>query len=102
MANWNAYENARKRTFPPMGRKAVTDADVIIAQEEEIERYRAKIRDLEEILHAAVYEPLKFGDVCTINVNDHIIKFALYEVTQTAKEDARPEICIKGIVCATE
>ena len=70
MANWNAYDNARKRTMPPMGRKTITDADVIIAQEEEIERYREKIRYLEEKLRElGKPEPWGFGDLCKVNLN---------------------------------
>lgn len=45
--NRNFYQNARKRCMP-MGTNIVTDADIILMQEEEIERYRDKIDYLED------------------------------------------------------
>ena len=45
--NRNFYQNARERCMP-MGTNIVTDADIILMQEEEIERYRDKIDYLED------------------------------------------------------
>ena len=97
MANWNAYDNARKRTMPPMGRKTITDADVIIAQEEEIERYREKIRYLEEKLREDK-EPWGFGDLCKVNLNGEIISFNISSVSREESLLCVPQVEIKGTV----
>ena len=99
MANWNAYDNARKRTMPPMGRKSITDADVIIAQEEEIERYREKIRYLEEKLRELEKpEPWGFGDLCKVNLNGEIISFNISSVSREESLICVPQIEIKGTI----
>lgn len=99
MANWNAYDNARKRTMPPMGRKSITDADVIIAQEEEIERYREKIRYLEEKLRELEKpEPWGFGDLCKVNLNGEIISFSISSVSREESQLCVPQIEIKGTI----
>ena len=99
MANWNAYDNARKRTMPPMGRKSITDADVIIAQEEEIERYREKIRNLEEKLRELEKpEPWGFGDLCKVNLNGEIISFNISSVSREESLICVPQIEIKGTI----
>ena len=99
MANWNAYDNARKRTFPPMGRKSITDADVIIAQEEEIERYRERIRYLEEKLREDKEPvPWGFGDLCKVNLNGEIVTFTVYAVNREISKDCVPKIEIKGTI----
>ena len=99
MANWDTYDNARKRTMPPMGRKSITDADVIIAQEEEIERYRETIRYLEEKLREGVVpEPWGFGDICKIAVNGEIISFNISSVSREESLICVPQIEIKGTI----
>ena len=83
--------------MPPMGRKTITDADVIIAQEEEIERYRATIRNLEEKLREEK-EPWGFGDLCKVNLNGEIISFNISSVSREESLICMPQIEIKGTV----
>lgn len=73
--NRNFYQNARKRCMP-MGTNIVTDADIILMQEEEIERYREKIRFLEEKLHK---KTVRIGDEITVECSDGNITFKLLE-----------------------
>jgi len=96
MANWNAYDNARKRTMPPMGRKTITDADVIIAQEEEIERYRATIRNLEEKLREEKEPVLQLGDVITLKVNGNEYRYFIDNVEMMFDKLCVDTVTIKG------
>ena len=83
--------------MPPMGRKSITDADVIIAQEEEIERYREKIRNLEEKLRQGA-EPWGFGDLCKVNLDGEIISFSISSVSREESLLCVPQIEIKGTI----
>jgi len=62
--NRNFYENARKRCMskPPLGTKIITDADIILMQEEEIERYRKEIASYEAAIANSKIEILAIKD----------------------------------------
>lgn len=75
--NRNFYQNARKRCMP-MGTNIVTDADIILMQEEEIERYRNKIRYLEEKLREnADDKTVRIGDEITVEGDCWKVTFKL-------------------------
>lgn len=77
--NRNFYQNARKRCMP-MGTNIVTDADIILMQEEEIERYRDKIRYLEEKLREkADGKTVRIGDEITVECDNGKVTFKLLE-----------------------
>ena len=50
--NRNYYQNARERCMP-FGTNIVTDADIILMQEREIEQYRGRIEELKKALDEA-------------------------------------------------
>lgn len=87
--NRNFYQNARKRCMP-FGTNIVTDADIILMQEEEIERYRGKIKLMEKAL-AETEE--KFSQMFD-SKNDTIreLKKALEE---SSKKTVRPGDIVK-------
>lgn len=93
--NRNYYQNARKRCMP-MGTNIVTDADIILMQEEEIERYRDKIKWLEKELREKPTRKFAFGDVCEIDVNGEKEIFTLTEAVIEYSVECRPTITIKG------
>ncbi len=75
--NRNFYQNARKRCMP-MGTNIVTDADIILMQEEEIERYREKIRNLENDNRSLIDEIRRLNDART-NYAEFEIPFIMYK-----------------------
>ena len=62
--NRNFYENARKRCMskPPLGTHIITDADIILMQEEEIESYRKEIASYEAAIANSKIEILAIKD----------------------------------------
>ena len=89
------YANARKRHA--MGVPAMTDAEIVIEQEKEIERYRATIQSLDEKIEKGP-EPWGFGDICTVNLNGEIVSFSICSVNREVSKDRFPGIEIKGTV----
>ena len=82
----------------PMGTNIVTDADIILMQEEEIERYRDKIRYLEEKLREKPTREFAFGDVGEIETQGVKYTFTITEAVIEHSVDCRPTITIKGDV----
>ena len=95
--NRNFYQNARKRCMP-MGTNIVTDADIILMQEEEIERYRNKIKWLEKELREKPTRKFAFGDVGEIETQGVKYTFTITEAVIEHSVDCRPTITIKGDV----
>ena len=95
--NRNFYQNARKRCMP-MGTNIVTDADIILMQEEEIERYRNKIKWLEKELREKPTREFAFGDVGEIETQGVKYTFTITEAVIEHSVDCRPTITIKGDV----
>ena len=81
--------------MPPMGRKSITDADVIIAQEEEIERYREKIRFLEERLREEKKQ-VQIGNVITLKVNGNEYRYVIDNVEMMFDKLCVDTVIIKG------
>lgn len=82
----------------PMGTNIVTDADIILMQEEEIERYRDKIKWLEKELREKPTREFAFGSVCEIGVKGLKYTFTITEAVIEHSVDCRPTITIKGDV----
>lgn len=95
--NRNYYQNARKRCMP-MGTNIVTDADIILMQEEEIERYRDKIKWLEKELREKPTRSFAFGNVCEIGVKGLKYTFTVTEAVIEYSVDCRPTITIEGLI----
>ena len=95
--NRNFYQDARKRCMP-MGTNIVTDADIILMQEEEIERYRNKIKWLEKELREKPTRKFAFGDVGEIETQGVKYTFTITEAVIEHSVDCRPTITIKGDV----
>ena len=95
--NRNFYQNARKRCMP-MGTNIVTDADIILMQEEEIERYRNKIKWLEKELREKPTREFAFGSVCEIGVKGLKYTFTVTEAVIEYSVDCRPTITIEGLI----
>ena len=95
--NRNFYQDARKRCMP-MGTNIVTDADIILMQEEEIERYRNKIKWLEKELREKPTRKFAFGDVGEIETQGVKYKFTITQAVIEHSVDCRPTITIKGDV----
>ena len=95
--NRNFYQNARKRCMP-MGTNIVTDADIILMQEEEIERYRDKIKWLEKELREKPTRKFAFGSVCEIGVKGLKYTFTVTEAVIEYSVDCRPTITIEGLI----
>lgn len=93
----NFYQNARKRCMP-IGTNIVTDADIILMQEEEIERYRDKIKWLEKELREKPTREFAFGSVCEIDVNGEKQIFTITEAVIEYSVECRPTITIEGII----
>ena len=94
--DWKAYENAKKRCFP-YGRKTVCDADIIMMQEEEIEFYRRRIRELEEHFKDAKEEPLfKTGEMYSVKIGDNVHHYILNEMIITDTDKSLTTIELKG------
>lgn len=93
----NFYQNARKRCMP-MGTNIVTDADIILMQEEEIERYRNKIKLLEKELREKPTREFAFGSVCEIGVKGLKYTFTVTEAVIEYSVDCRPTITIEGLI----
>ena len=82
----------------PMGTNIVTDADIILMQEEEIERYRNKIKWLEKELREKPTRSFAFGNVCEIDVNGEKEIFTITEAVIEYSVECRPTITIEGII----
>ena len=95
--NRNFYQNARKRCMP-MGTNIVTDADIILMQEEEIERYRDKIQWLEKELREKPTRKFAFGDVGEIEAQGVKYTFTITEAIIEQRVDRIATITIKGDV----
>ena len=95
--NRNFYQNARKRCMP-MGTNIVTDADIILMQEEEIERYRNKIKWLEKELREKPTREFAFGDVGEIEAQGVKYTFTITEAIIEQRVDCVATITIKGDV----
>lgn len=123
--NRNFYQNARKRCMP-MGTNIVTDADIILMQEEEIERYRDKIDYLEDkhrekVIRIACLEEenrklreesakekdndktVRIGDVITVDCDGDRIKFKTMRciVHADSWENGNVELCGSWILRET-
>ena len=98
--NRDFYEMARKRCMskPPFGTKIITDADIIFMQEEEIERYRDKIKWLEKALREKPTREFAFGEVGEIETQGVKYTFTITEAVIEHSVDYRPTITIKGDV----
>ena len=104
--NRDFYQNARKRCMP-MGTNIVTDADIILMQEEEIERYRDRIRCLEERCKDKIRyfeeklrekdngKVVRIGDVITVDCDGDRIKFKTMRciVHTDSWENGNVELC---------
>lgn len=95
--NRNFYQNARKRCMP-MGTNIVTDADIILMQEEEIERYRNKIKCLEKELREKPTREFAFGDVGEIEAQGVKYTFTITEAIIEQRVDCHATITIKGVI----
>ena len=95
--NRNFYQNARKRCMP-FGTNIVTDADIILMQEEEIERYRNKIKWLEKELSEKPTREFAFGDVGEIEAQGVKYTFTITEATIEQRVDYPATITVKGII----
>lgn len=82
----------------PMGTNIVTDADIILMQEEEIERYRDKIKWLEKELREKPTREFAFGSVCEIDVNGEKQIFTITDAVIEYSVECRPTITIEGII----
>lgn len=82
----------------PIGTNIVTDADIILMQEEEIERYRDKIKWLEKELREKPTREFAFGSVCEIDVNGEKQIFTITEAVIEYSVECRPTITIEGII----
>ena len=82
----------------PMGTNIVTDADIILMQEEEIERYRNKIKWLEKELREKPTREFAFGSVCEIGVKGLKYTFTVTEAVIEYSVDCRPTITIEGLI----
>ena len=82
----------------PMGTNIVTDADIILMQEEELERYRNKIKWLEKELREKPTRKFAFGDVGEIETQGVKYTFTITEAVIEHSVDCRPTITIKGDV----
>lgn len=123
--NRNFYQNARKRCML-MGTNIVTDADIILMQEEEIERYRDKIDYLEDkhrekVIRIACLEEenrklreesakekdndktVRIGDVITVDCDGDRIKFKTMRciVHADSWENGNVELCGSWILRET-
>ena len=92
------YSDVRKRYS--IGRKEpLSDAEIITAQESEIERYREEIRSLREKLHnVAEPEPWGFGDICKAKFDGEIVAFTPYSVKKTVSLDRLSTVKIFGTI----
>ena len=81
-----------------MGTNIVTDADIILMQEEEIERYRTKIKWLEKELREKPTREFAFGSVCEIGVKGLKYTFTVTEAVIEYSVDCRPTITIEGLI----
>ena len=95
--NRNFYQDARKRCMP-MGTNIVTDADIILMQEEEIDRYRNKIKWLEKELREKPTRKFAFGDVGEIETQGVMYTFTITEAVIEHSVDRRPTITIEGLI----
>lgn len=82
----------------PMGTNIVTDADIILMQEEEIERYRNKIEWLEKELREKPTRKFAFGDVGEIEAQGVKYTFTITEAIIEQRVDCVATITIKGDV----
>lgn len=82
----------------PMGTNIVTDADIILMQEEEIERYRDKIKWLEKELREKPTREFAFGDVGEIEAHGVKYTFTITEAVIEQRVDCVATITIKGDV----
>lgn len=82
----------------PMGTNIVTDADIILMQEEEIERYRDKIQWLEKELREKPTRKFAFGDVGEIEAQGVKYTFTITEAIIEQRVDRIATITIKGDV----
>lgn len=82
----------------PMGTNIVTDADIILMQEEEIERYRNKINSLEEELREKPTREFAFGDVGEIEAQGVKYTFTITEAVIEQRVDCPATIAVKGII----
>ena len=92
------YAKARQRHTKGISRP-VSDCEIIVGQETEIDMYREKIRYLEEKLRELEKpEPWGFGDLCKVNLNGEIVIFTVYAVNREISKDCVPKIEIKGTI----
>lgn len=82
----------------PTGTNIVTDADIILMQEEEIERYRDKIKWLEKELREKPTREFAFGDVGEIEAQGVKYTFTITEAIIEQRVDCIATITIKGDV----
>lgn len=67
------FEQARRRVQKKIKGRCVTNKDVIVEQEKEIEYYRDKIKKLEDIIHNRKVFNKQFE--ITINDEEYLIKY---------------------------
>lgn len=91
------YKTAKHRVS--IGREIMTDAETIVEQAKEIERYRNKNQYLEKALREEVARTAQWGDMIELEMLGEKRKFMLTDITIEQKKDCVPTVTIKGEMC---